>query len=266
MESTDTIVLTVFSTLSNVSIYSVYYLVIAGIKQLFTATTNGVQALIGELYAKDDNNELNRVFAWTEWIIHTATTFIFGCTAVLIVPFVLVYTRGITDADYNQPAFSLLIVFAYAAYCYRLPYHIVIKAGVHYKQTQRCYIIASIVNIVISILTVHWFGLIGVAVGTLVAMAYQTVWMAWYDSKNIIHWPFRYFLKQIGVDIITFFCGFFVSQIISISSYTYISWVVMATKVVLIWSAITLIINIVFYKSVMSKVFRRLLSRFKANR
>ena len=266
LESTDTIVLTVFSTLSNVSIYSVYYLVIAGIKQLFTATTNGVQALIGELYAKDDNNELNRVFAWTEWIIHTATTFIFGCTAVLIVPFVLVYTRGITDADYNQPAFSLLIVFAYAAYCYRLPYHIVIKAGVHYKQTQRCYIIASIVNIVISILTVHWFGLIGVAVGTLVAMAYQTVWMAWYDSKNIIHWPFRYFLKQIGVDIITFFCGFFASQIISISSYTYISWVVMATKVVLIWSAITLIINIVFYKSVMSKVFRRLLSRFKANR
>ena len=266
LESTDTIVLTMFSTLSNVSIYSVYYLVIAGIKQLFTATTNGVQALIGELYAKDDNNELNRVFAWTEWIIHTATTFVFGCTAVLIVPFVLVYTKGIIDADYNQPVFSLLIVFAYAAYCYRLPYHIVIKAGVHYKQTQRCYIIATIVNIVISVLTVYWFGLIGVAIGTLVAMLYQTVWMAWYDSKNIIHWPFRNFLKQISVDSIIFFCGYFASRIIIISSYAYISWVVMAIKVALIWSVIAIVINIIFYKSSMEKILRRILSSIKVIR
>ena len=266
LESTDTIVLTMFSTLSNVSIYSVYYLVIAGIKQLFTATTNGVQALIGELYAKDDNNELNRVFAWTEWIIHTATTFVFGCTAVLIVPFVLVYTKGIIDADYNQPVFSLLIVFAYAAYCYRLPYHIVIKAGVHYKQTQRCYIIATIVNIVISVLTVYWFGLIGVAIGTLVAMLYQTVWMAWYDSKNIIYWPFRNFLKQISVDSITFFCGYFASKIIIISSYTYISWVVMAIKVALIWSVISIVINIIFYKSLTEKFLRRIFSNIKVIR
>ena len=113
LESTDTIVLTVFSTLSNVSIYSVYYLVIAGIKQLFTVTTNGVQALLGELYAKNDKEELVKCFSWTEWIIHTSTTFVFGCTVVLIVPFVLVYTKGVTDAEYNQPLFSILIVLAY---------------------------------------------------------------------------------------------------------------------------------------------------------
>jgi O-antigen/teichoic acid export membrane protein len=147
-----------------------------------------------------------------------------------------------------------------------LPYHIVIKAGVHYKQTQRCYIIATVVNIAISILTVHWFGLIGVAVGTLVAMAYQTVWMAWYDSQNIISWPFNKFLKQLGVDAIVFCCGFFASKIFSISSLTYISWVVMAVKVVLLWGVIAIIINCIFYKSMMATLFKRILSKIKVIR
>ena len=63
LESTDAVVLTAFSSMSNVSIYSVYNLVVTGVRQLFTATTSGIQALIGELYAKRDVKELNRVFS-----------------------------------------------------------------------------------------------------------------------------------------------------------------------------------------------------------
>ena len=262
LESTDTVVLTIFSTLSNVSIYSVYYLVIAGIKQLFTATTNGVQALIGELYARKDDEALEKVFSWTEWLIHTATTFVFGCTLVLIVPFVMVYTKGITDANYNQPLFAVLIVLAYAAYSYRLPYHIVIKAGVHYKQTQNCYLTAAIMNIVVSVLTVKWFGLIGVAIGTLVAMAYQTIWMAWYDSKNIINWQLRRFLKQIAIDAIILFVGFFLTRMIKLSELSYMCWIIMAIQVVLIWLAIVVVINFIFYRKMITSLLNRIFSRF----
>ena len=53
-----------------------------------------------------------------------------------------------------------------------------ILAGGHYKQTQNNYIIAAIINIVISILFVNILGLAGVAIGTLLAMFYQTIWMA----------------------------------------------------------------------------------------
>lgn len=263
LESTDTIVLTIFSTLSNVSIYSVYYLVIAGIKQLFTATTNGVQALIGELYAKKDSKQLNIVFGWTEWIIHTTTTIVFGCTLVLIIPFVLVYTKGINDANYDQPLFSVLIVFAYAAYCYRLPYHIVIKAGGHYKQTQNCYMIAAILNILVSVMSVKWFGLIGVAIGTLVAMVYQTVWMAWYDSNNIICWPIKRFIKQIAIDVIIMAVGYFTSTQIKINGLTYVDWVILALKTVLIWTGITGVVNVLFYRDLMRSLWRHIIRRIR---
>ena len=59
-----------------------------------------------------------------------------------------------------------------------MPYNILILAAGHYKQTQSNYIIAMILNIVVSIATVKMWGLVGVAIGTLIAMAYQTVWMA----------------------------------------------------------------------------------------
>lgn len=137
LDGTDTIVLTLLSTLSNVSIYSIYFMVIKGVKTLFLSMTNGIQSLLGELWARQELEELRKTFGWTEWCIHTGTTFVFSCTAALIVPFVRVYTAGINDANYIQPAFAILLTLANAMHCLRLPYNIMVLAAGHYKQTQK---------------------------------------------------------------------------------------------------------------------------------
>ena len=254
LDGTDTIVLTLFATLSDVSIYSVYFLVVKGVKQLFMSMTNGITSLIGELWAKQEIKELNKTFSWTEWVIHTGTTFVFGLTAILIVPFVRVYTLGIHDANYIQPLFAALIVAANAGHCLRLPYNIIILAAGHYKQTQNNYIIAAILNIVVSVVTVKAWGLIGVAIGTLVAMGYQTVWMAVYDSKNLIKWPLRNFAKQIFVDGLTVIIGFFTTRMIVMPEATYIEWVFLAVKTAIIWIVIVGVLNMVFYRDKMQSM------------
>lgn len=254
LESTDTVVLTVFGTLADVSIYSVYYLVISGIKQLFMSVTIGIQALIGELYAKKEFTTLINTFEWTEWWIHTTATLIYGCTATLIVSFVEVYTKGITDANYDRPLFAYLIVLAYMLYTYRLPYHIAIKAAVHYKQTQICYIIATILNISISIIFVSKFGLVGVAIGTLSAMVYQTIWMANYNYKHIIKSNMSSFKKQIFVDLITFLIGLLCSSFIKLHEISYINWFYIAIESTIIWLVIIFVINYIFYPLKIKKV------------
>lgn len=262
LDGTDTVVLTLFASLADVSIYSVYFLVVKGVKQLFMSMTNGITSLIGELWAKQEISELRKTFGWTEWVIHTGTTFVFGVTAVLIVPFVRVYTLGINDADYIQPLFAVLIVTANAAHCLRLPYNIMILAAGHYKQTQKNYIIATVINIVISVLAVKVWGLIGVAIGTLAAMAYQTVWMAWYDSKNLIKWPFKCFIKQILVDAVTvILCGF-VSSLFSMHSVSYFCWIINAVEVAVTWLAIMIIINVVFYRDKMLRMVNMVKKKF----
>ena len=258
LDGTDTIVLTLFATLSDVSIYSVYFLVVKGVKQLFMSMINGITSLIGELWAKQEIKELNKTFSWTEWVIHTGTTFAFGLTAILIVPFVRVYTLGIHDANYIQPLFATLIVAANAGHCLRLPYNIIILAAGHYKQTQNNYIIAAILNIVVSVATVKAWGLIGVAIGTLVAMGYQTVWMAVYNSKNLIRWPLKNFAKQIFVDGLTVLIGFLATRIIIMPEVTYVAWLILAVKTAIIWIVIVCVLNMVFYRDKIQSMIHKI--------
>ena len=262
LDNTDVIVLTTFSTLSNVSIYSVYLLVIKGVKQLFMSMTNGVTSLIGELWAKQNLEELKKVFGWTEWIIHTGTTFVFGVTAILIVPFVEVYTYGVTDANYIQPLFGFLIVMANAGHCLRLPYNIMILAGGHYKQTQNNYIIAAILNIIISVFSVKRFGLVGVAIGTIIAMFYQTIWMALYNSRNFICWDFSNVIKQLIVDMITVIIMYLTASHLSVSSINYFSWIILAIKTCSLAAVIIIIIDLLFYRNKVILLFNKIRERF----
>ena len=262
LSSSDSIVLTTFSTLVNVSIYTVYYLPMSGARLMIMSMISGIEALIGNLWAKQDLSELRKVFAWTEWSIHTGTTLIFTLTAVLIVPFVQVYTHGVNDANYMQPLFGVLLVAANSGHCLRLPYNIMILAAGHYKQTQHNYIIAAVMNIAISIVCVMQFGLIGVALGTLAAMVYQTVWMAWYNSKNFIQWPMKNFFKQIAVDAVSAVSIYIVSGYFTMTGVSYLEWVILALKVTFSGIIVALLINYVFYKRFMLEITVKLMKRF----
>lgn len=263
LSCSDSIVLTTFSTLVNVSIYTVYYLPMSGARLMIMSMISGIEALIGNLWAKQDLEELRKVFAWTEWSIHTGTTLIFTLTAILIVPFVQVYTHGVNDANYIQPLFGILLVAANSGHCLRLPYNIMILAAGHYKQTQHNYIIAAVMNIVISIIGVKQFGLIGVTLGTMAAMVYQTVWMAWYNSKNFIQWPMKNFFKQIGVDAVSALGIFVVGSCFSLSTIGYVSWVILAIKVTACGIIVGAIVNYVFYREYMLKIVQKVVRRFR---
>lgn len=249
LDSTDVMILTIFSTLSNVSIYYVYNLVVYNLKNFFLiSTSSGVLAVLGNLYATDKKQELKKFFEKSEWIIHTLVILLFGVTEVLIIPFVTIYTKNITDANYIQPIFAFFIVLAHASHCLRLPYFLMVKAAGHYQQTQKCFIVSTVVNILISIVLVKKFNLVGVAIGTLIAMIYQTCWLAIYSYCKILNKNMLDFLKRIIVDIIIFILIYLYGSSLNMDSISYISWVLFAIKVFIPSIGITLLVNIVFYR------------------
>lgn len=255
LDGTDTLVLTIFSTLENVSIYAVYNLVLAGLKQLLLSISGGIQSLMGDMIAKDEKDKLKNFFQQFECVMHFVIVLIFSCTGILIVPFVMVYTNGITDANYSQPAFAAIISLACAVSCLKTPYNIAILAAGHYKQTQNKFIICAIINLTISIATVSSFGLVGVAIGTFIAMLYQTIWMSAYVSKYIIVLPFKCFVKQCIVDCITAALIVFTTSWIDMESVSYISWFVMACKVFGIAVVVVVSMAVLFYKEKVISLF-----------
>ena len=261
LDSTDTVILTAFSSLSNVSIYSVYFLVIHGIRQTIQSISTGFQSFFGNIIATKEKKKLGETFEISEFAIHFLSIFAFGCTLILITPFVQVYTKGVSDANYVQPIFGILLALAHLMYCLRIPYHLLVKANGHYKETQSNYIIATLLNIIISIIFVKSFGLIGVAIGTLIAMLYQTIWMAKYCYQQILDFKFIKFIKLLFFDCIFVTITITLSYFISITKLTYLNFGVLVIKYALINGIIIILLGILLYRKIMIKLLKKMIGR-----
>ncbi|MDK6368358.1 MULTISPECIES: lipopolysaccharide biosynthesis protein [unclassified Aerococcus] len=261
VESTDIVVLTIFSTLQNVSVYTVYNLVINGIKLLITSLTNGFKSFFGHLLAEEKLKELNQYFTVIEWQMHTISTLLFGLTASLIVPFVKVYTLGINDADYYAPIFAIILSTAQLVNCIRIPYNSLIISAGHFKETQTSAIIEALLNVVLSILLVKNFGLIGVAVGTLLAVSYRTIYFVIYLSKNILYRNVSIFIKQLFIDMLAFLLMIWIGSFFNIDIVNFLEWIKLAIVQGIIFTTIILGINYIFNRDQLMSYIHKLLKR-----
>lgn len=258
--STDVTVLTIFSSLLNISIYSIYSLVINAIKLLISSFTVGIQSFFGNLLATNKISTLNEMFTKMEWGLHTLITFIYSLAMVLIVPFVMVYTQGVKDVNYYQPAFAFWLVLSGFFFSLRIPYQAIVFANGDFKSTQLSSYIEAGVNIVSSIILVNLIGLTGVAVGSFLAMIYRIFYLVWYLSKKIVYRRAQIFMKNLLVDVITFlfiyFVGKYLLTIFSIGNF--LEWIIVSCYVGVISIIFVFVINFLFYKETFKGVIKQI--------
>lgn len=255
-QNTDVAVLTIFSTLANVSIYSVYVLVNNGIKAFVTALTTGFQAMFGNMLANREQDKLNKAYDMYDWMLHTVCSYVYTLTGVLIVPFILTYTRGINDANYNVPFFAVLITIAYACNTLREGMFVMIKAAGHYKQTQKASLAEAILNLSVSILLVFKFGLVGVAIGTILATSFFGIYEMHYLSKHILYRKPMKYIRQLLVDFFSIIIIVACTHWIRITTYTYLVWFGKALLAAIIGAGLLLIIEWLFYRNNLKTMFR----------
>lgn len=247
--NTDIVVLTLFSNTLEVSVYSVYLLVISGVRGLVGSLAGGIEATFGDMIAKKEKEILNKNFKIYEEFYFTITTIIGISTLFLIVPFVNVYTKGITDANYIRPLFGYLIVIAEFIFLIRIPYSTIIKAAGHFKETKKGAWVEAIVNIVVSIILVWKFGIVGVAIGTLIAMCVRTIEFMYHSSKYILDRSIVYTFKRLIIISLEVIIVAIIVKIIPLIAVTnYLTWIFQAIIVVSISLVIVLLINYIIYK------------------
>ncbi len=249
-ENTDIAVLTFLSTMQEVSVYSVYNLIVKGVKNLAQSFTGGIDALFGNMLAKNEKENLNKSFNFYELFYFNITTIIFGCTLILIRPFINVYTQGIVDVNYNRPLFGLLLILAEFFWCIRQPYNDLTKAAGHFKETMKGAWVEAFLNLFISIILVFKFGIIGVAIGTLIAMIIRTFEFVYHTSKYILNRNIWMSLKKIGVILIELVFLYFINTLIFKQNLvsTYVELIIYAICVFFISFIIVLSFNLIVYK------------------
>ena len=260
--NTDVVVLTVFCTLLDVSVYSVYFMVIGSLKNLVMSISSAVVPSIGNTLASGDSDIINDAFDTYETGINIITTFAFACGIVLIVPFVNIYTAGIVDANYIQPVFGILLMIAEAIYCYRDPYVSIAYASGKFKETSKYAYIEAISNIVISVILVIRFGLVGVAVGTFVSMCYRFIMHVIYIKKNIINRPISKFAASFARSAIILGISVVLAFVVMFKLPTsYGGWIVMAMTVAGIVALMILVVQMVFNRKQFTALVKLMLKR-----
>ena len=242
--NTDIILITFFLSMAEVSVYYVYSIIVTSLASMVENIAAGTEAAFGDIIAKKEKEILNKRFDIFEFIFYTIVTILFVCAMLLIVPFVSVYTKGITDVNYIRYTFGYLIVISEFAYATRIPYMTIVLAAGHLKQMKIPAFIEAGLNIVISLCLISKLGIIGVLIGTIVGMIFRTLHLMYYTSKNILDRnmikTFKYLIIA-ALEFLLIVLGYKYIHIIDVNSY--LEWIIEAIKVFLITAITVLVIN-----------------------
>ena len=241
MYNTDIMLLTIFSNMLEVSVYSVYNMVMHGLKRVIVSFSGSQEAAFGDMIARREDDTLRQSVSAVENMMFSLCTIVYACTSLLILDFVTLYTNGITDINYIRPVFAVIVVLANFFNGVRLPYQAVVEAAGHFKQTKKGAIFEPVLNIVLSIIFVIRYGLVGVAIGTLAATLFRTLQYSIYMSKHIVKRSVLITLNRAAVSavewgLIAFISNFFLNM----SSMSYLQWIIKALILVIISSVIVI--------------------------
>lgn len=183
--SSPLVLITVFLSLKDASVYAVYMLVFAGVKQGLQSLSQGMQAVFGHgLHA--GNTRTEKSFRLYEGMFFCLMGWAYTCTAILFLPFISVYTAAMHDADYYQPFLAMMFLLVGFAENIRIPSLTLILAAGHYKDTKRQALLEAAVNIVCSAVLIRIWGLNGLLVGSLISFLYRSNEMVFYTAKRIL--------------------------------------------------------------------------------
>ncbi|WP_024860105.1 lipopolysaccharide biosynthesis protein [Ruminococcus flavefaciens] len=266
-ENTDVTVLTVLTDMKTVSVYAVYNLVINGLKQLTNIFTSGLESAFGDMIVKKQRESLYKNLRLFDFLMNCFVMVAFSCALVLVIPFVKIYTKGVTDVQYIIPSYAYIAILSLAIYCLRIPFLTVVHAAGHYKETKKAAYSEAIINLSLSIVLTTFCGIIGVGIGTLVANIFRTIHYQWYVAMNMLKEIKNINLLKRFLWLIGTFSVIVVVNTIILKNVEFDKWLVwaeMAGLVFLISLVVCIISGGIFYKSDLMnalKLVKRMVSK-----
>lgn len=258
--NTDVVVLTFFMDIRYVSVYSVYLAIVTGIQKVISSIVAGTAGSLGNVIASGDKEKLANSVNMLEFAEFLIASSLYTITALMLMPFIRIYTANMKDINYIEPIFGYILIIAEAIYSFRCVYSSVSMGANHYKGTQPGALLECITNLVISVILVFQFGLIGVAIGTAVSMTARYLFEIWYLSHNILYRSPWKSLKILLVSCVMSSLSIIVCRLILTFSITdFIEWTILAIKV----SVIVMLIFGLGFSLIFKKTAKDFISRLK---
>lgn len=223
--SPQVIISTVFGLASS-SVFSVYSLIFISMKTIINSIQLSVSAIFGNLVKTSSDEHIAFVFDIIALITIGLGTILVSCLSFLIIPFIQLYTRGITDIEYLHYSLCVFVVFFTIVFSFRTSFGYVATVYGLFKKTCFITLFSGGSGIVISIVSGILWGMPYVMVGLicdLLASSIATIVV----MKNNISW-FTVRRVVIRTIVMAFFSvvGFSLYRLVSPTMENWIQWIV----------------------------------------
>jgi len=252
------IIATLFTSLKLVSVYSIYSVVLGGIMGMLAITLNSLFASFGDVIARKQLAILKQAYQELELLFYMLITFVYGCSFILIMPFIKLYTSGVTDVNYYQPILGMLFVLNGLLYNIKNPQGmLVISAGL-FRETRVQATIQGLIIVVFGLVLVQFWGLVGVVVGAILSNLYRDIDLLFYIPKKVTDLPAR--LSFFRVFRIFVCIGFILLpfRYISLEITNYLEWLTYGFMISVYAIFVTIGINIIFDRYIFISAMRRI--------
>lgn len=199
--NTDVLILTIFCDLNTVSVYVIYNMVAESLVTILNIIFGSFTAALGLTYQENKERfaAYYDMFELGTWFISFT---IMTITLLLYNPFIALYTAK-ADIQYVDTWLPILFVLCKLLSLVRMPGVNAVNVAGHFKKTQMRSIIESVINLIVSLVSVYFWGIYGVLFGTLAALSYRTIDFIMYTNKNIVYRKPHNIITRILTNILT---------------------------------------------------------------
>lgn len=254
------------------SVYGVYHMVTVGLWGVLKMATTGIYSIFGNLLVSGDRAKFQKAYSDFECLYHMAVTILFGVAAVLIVPFVKLYTHGISDANYDVPLLGMLIIFEALTTHSKIPFELMISASGQFHEVKR----DNLAQIAVSVIAGTVLGLLGlpfsaerslcgIVLGVSLGNLTYTALQLRYVPKHITALDWKPSLWRILRTFVTTAVIAAPCLILIDEPRRFFTWVMYAFMLVIYATAVTLLSAWLFDRKALRSLFSRLfglLNRF----
>lgn len=254
---------TVLTSLASVSVYSVYNLVMSGLGSILSIFNSGLGAGFGELIARKETKKLQNAYLDFEFAYYALITLIYSVAMIQIIPFVELYTKGVSDADYIQPFLGFLFVLNGFLFCIKTPQGmLVISAGL-YRETRIQTTLQGAIAVVGGILLGSKYGLTGIVTAMCLSNLYRDIDLVLFIPKYVTCLKVIETLKNIALSFAEMFLIVGFGRIIPWNNESAFYWILNSIVIVCYSAIIIFGISFLANKKRVLNVARRVKSILK---
>jgi len=186
------VILTVITkNLKLVSVYAIFNMVIAGLNGILRIFISGLSASFGDVIARGEKEVLQKAYKEFELFYYSLIIVVYSVAFVTIMPFIRIYTSGITDINYDLPFIGFLFVLNGLLHNLKTPQGmLVISAGL-FKETKLQTTIQGAIAVIGGLLLSPFFGIAGVLVGSILSNIYRDIDLLFFIPRNVTNLPVR---------------------------------------------------------------------------